>query len=538
MKYVLLALFFLPAMAYSQPGKTARLNILWITTEDMSPGHLGCYGGKVAKTPNIDQLAREGVRYTRAYSTAGVCSPSRNAIISGMYPTSIGGHNMRNYQEGTFAAAFQKGAPASYSIVPPEEMRCYPEFLRAAGYYCTNQDKQDYQLQSPVTVWDENSKTADWRGRAPGQPFFSIINFMDTHESQIFSRDDRPLTVDPAKVELLPFYQDTPVMRKDVARHLSNIEDMDRKVGEVIQKLKDDGLYDNTIIFFYSDHGDGLPYVKREIYDRGLRFPLIIRYPKAAGAGTVVNDLVSFVDFAPTVLSLAHIGIPGYMQGQAFAGAAKAKTPRKYIYAARDRMANKHDRVRAVGDGRFKYFKNYYPELPYYQDLLYRKQMKSIAEMLQLRDEGKLSELQMHWFRPNKPEEELFDTENDPHELKNLAGDPRYADKLKELREAHVQWIKDYGDLGAVDEKAIVQVWWNGRDEAPVTAAPAISVDRNKVTLSCLTNGASIGYKTRKDDKAWKVYTGPFTLQPGEQLQAVAQRIGFQQSEITEFKSK
>lgn len=525
-------------MAYSQPGKTARPNILWITTEDMSPGHLGCYGGKVAKTPNIDQLAREGVRYTRAYSTAGVCSPSRNAIISGMYPTSIGGHNMRNYQEGTFAAAFQKGAPASYSIVPPEEMRCYPEFLRAAGYYCTNQDKQDYQLQSPVTVWDENSKTADWRGRAPGQPFFSIINFMDTHESQIFSRDDRPLTVDPAKVELLPFYQDTPVMRKDVARHLSNIEDMDRKVGEVIQKLKDDGLYDNIIIFFYSDHGDGLPYVKREIYDRGLRFPLIIRYPKAAGAGTVVNDLVSFVDFAPTVLSLAHIAIPGYMQGQAFAGAAKAKTPRKYIYAARDRMANKHDRVRAVGDGRFKYFKNYYPELPYYQDLLYRKQMKSIAEMLQLRDEGKLSELQMHWFRPSKPEEELFDTENDPHELKNLAGDPKYADKLKELREAHVQWIKDYGDLGAVDEKAIVQVWWNGRDEAPVTAAPAISVDRNKVTLSCLTKGASIGYKTRKDDKAWKVYTGPFTLQPGEQLQVVAQRIGFQQSEITEFKSK
>ncbi len=526
-----------PGHGQSQTRDT-RPNILWITTEDMSPGHLGCYGGKIARTPNIDQLAKEGVRYTRAYSTAGVCSPSRNAIISGMYPTSIGGHNMRNYQGNAGAAAFSQGAPASYSIVPPEEMRCYPEFLRAAGYYCTNRDKQDYQLQSPVTVWDENSRTADWQGRADGQPFFSIINFMDTHESQIFSRDNQPLTVDPAKVALLPFYQDTPVMRKDVARHLSNIEDMDRKVGEVIQRLKDDGLYDNTIIFFYSDHGDGLPYVKREIYDRGLRVPLIIRYPHTAGAGTVVNDLVSFVDFAPTLLSLANVEIPGYMQGQAFAGAAKTGTPRKYIYAARDRVANKVDRVRAVGDGRFKYFKNYSPELPYYQDLLYRNQMKGIAEMLRLRDEGKLSGLQMHWFRPGKPEEELFDTENDPLELKNLADDPRYAAKLNELREAHYQWIKDFGDLGAIEEKSIVQVWWNGRNEPPLTAAPKITVDKNQVTLSCVTNGASIGYKTNKNDKAWRVYTGTFTLKPGEQVLAVAHRIGFQQSETAEFRSK
>ncbi len=275
-------------------------------------------------------------------------------------------------------------------------------------------------------------------------------------------------------------------MRKDVARHLSNIEDMDKKVGEIIQKLKDDGLYDNTIIFYYSDHGDCLPYVKRELYDRGLKVPLIIRYPKAQNGGTKNDELVSFVDFAPTILSLANIPIPKYLQGQAFLGSQKSKTPRKYIFAARDRMDAKVDRVRAVSDGRFKYLKNYMPELPYYQDLNYRKQMKGMAELLKLRDEGQLSGLQMHWFRPNKPVEELFDVKNDPYEVNNIANDPKYADKLKELRTQHEAWTKKYGDLGELSEKEIRAKWWNGKEQAPKTETPIITSKGGKTIISWL----------------------------------------------------
>lgn len=520
-----------------------RPNILWITNEDMSPQHLGCYGGKLAKTPNIDQLAREGVRYANAFSTAGVCAPSRNTLITGMYHTSIGGHNMRNFLPGSFNSPnFRSGAPfPSYSVLTPADVRAFPEFLRKAGYYCTNNYKQDYQFEAPETVWDESGSPpdrakADWRGRPDkNQPFFSVINLEDTHEGQLFARDNMPLTVKPEDVELLPFYQDTPTMRKDVARHLSNIEDMDRKVGEIIKRLKEDGLYDNTIIFYYSDHGDCLPYVKREIYDRGLRVPLVIRYPNAQNAGTIIDDLVSFVDFAPTLLSLANIPIPKFMQGQAFLGAQKSKTPRKYIFAARDRMDSEVDRVRAVFDGRFRYMKNYMPEKPYYQPLRYRMQIKGIAEMIKLRDEGKLTGLQMHWFRSNKPTEELFDLKNDPFEVNNIADDPKYASKLKELREQHEAWVKKYGDLGELSEKEILSKWWNGQQKAPKTETPSVKMVSNKATITCATAGASIGYKKHSSDKSWSVYSAPVKLAKGDSLIVQAYRIGFEKSEVVKI---
>lgn len=359
----------------------------------------------------------------------------------------------------------------------------------------------------------------------------------DTHEGQLFARDNMPLTVKPEDVELLPFYKDTPTMRKDIARHLSNIEDMDRKVGEIIEKLKEDGLYDNTIIFYYSDHGDGLPYVKREIFDRGLRVPLVIRYPNAQNAGSVVDELVSFVDFAPTLLSLVNITIPKYLQGQAFLGAQKAKTSRKYIFAARDRMDAKVDRVRAVSDGRFKYLRNYMPELPYYQDLNYRKQIKSMAELLKLRNEGQLSGLQLHWFRPNKPVEELFDVKNDPYEVNNIANDPKYADKLKELRQQHELWMKKYGDLGELSEKDIRIKWWNGKEQAPKTENPIVKLMESQVVISCQTSGASIGFKKHSADKSWSIYSIPLNIAKGDSLIVRAYRIGYEKSDVVKFKN-
>lgn len=521
------------------PKKTeikSKPNILWITCEDMSP-HLGSFGEKVAKTPNLDQLAKEGVRYTNVFSTAGVCAPSRNAIITGMYQTSIGGMHMRTSPLVTTFTSI----PA-YSAVIPEDVRCFPEFLRKQGYYCSNNNKQDYQFAPPQTVWDENGtppdpKKADWRGRKDkNQPFFSVINLLITHESQVFSRGQEPLLVRPEDVEVPSYYPDNEIIRTDIARFLTNVQRMDKQVGEIIQKLKDDGLYENTIIFFYSDHGDGLPFVKRELYDRGLKVPMIIRFPNAEKAGSVDNQLISFVDLAPTILSLANVRVPKYIQGQAFLGNQKAKMPRKYIYAARDRMDTEYDRVRAVSDGRYKYLKNYMPEKAYYQDIEYRLGQQSMKEILRLRDEGKLNEKQMYWFRKSKPKEELFDTKTDPNEYLNLVKNPKYQAKLVELRKKHQEWLNKYGDLGAIPEKELLAKWWNGKDKAPQTSPPLISTQRNKVSINCTNKGASIAYKKHWNDKSWEVYSKPFNVSNDDSLYVLTHRIGYLPSLIVKMK--
>ncbi|MBK8632168.1 MAG: sulfatase [Saprospiraceae bacterium] len=531
--YLCLALSF---QTSNDDFKKKHPNILWITVEDMSHQHLGCYGGKVTQTPFIDQLAKESMRYTNVFSTAGVCAPSRSAIITGMYQTSAGSHNMRTLNN----AATSKSSPVpGYSAVIPDDARCFPEYLRKAGYYCTNNEKQDYQFEAPVTVWDENSKTADWRGRkTKNQPFFSIINLMTTHESQVFMREKEPLTVDPKQVQLPPFYPDNEIIRTDVARFLTNVETMDKQVGEIIQKLKADGLYENTIIFFFSDHGDGLPFVKRELYDRGLKIPLLIRYPNGKDGGKVDDQLLSFVDFAPTILSLANIPIPKYIQGQAFLGKQKSKQKRQYIYAARDRMDTEYDRVRAVSDGRFKYLKNYMPEKPYYQDIQYRLSQKSMVEILRLRDEGKLDEVQMYWFRKTKPDEELFDVYADPYELHNLANEPQYQDKLMELRKQHLDWIKTYGDLGAIPEKELISKWWNGLNGPPKTQTPILEIKQGKIILSCVTKGASIAFKKHWNDKSWEIYDFPIQEIQGDSLYVVAHRIGYEQSDVVILKNE
>lgn len=528
-----IAIFISSAFFPHQIQHNLQPNILWITCEDLSP-HLGSYGEKVAKTPNLDQLAKEGTRYTNVFSTAGVCSPSRATLITGMYQTSIGAHQMRTLQ----TPATQQYSPVpSYSAMIPEQAHCFPEYLRKAGYYCTNNEKQDYQFVAPVTVWDENSATADWKGRKnKNQPFFSVINLMTTHESQVFMRDKEPLQIKPEDVEVPTYYPDNEIIRKDIARFLTNVQIMDKQVGEIIQKLKDDGLYDNTIIFFYSDHGDGLPFSKRELYNRGLKVPMIVRYPNNERGGTVDNQLISFVDLAPTILSLCNIPVPNYMQGQAFLGKQQAKVPRKYIYAARDRMDTELDRVRAVSDGRFKYLKNYMPEKPYYQDIKFRLGQNGMREILRLKEEGKLNEHQMYWFRNSKPNEELFDTKNDPNEYNNLANNPTYQAKLIELRTKHEEWLKKYGDMGAIPEKEMLAKWWNGKEKAPQTNTPTIKIEANKVYINCLTKGASIGFKNHWSDKSWNIYSKPFLLAKGDSIYAVAHRIGYEQSEMIKMK--
>ncbi len=362
---------------------------------------------------------------------------------------------------------------------------------------------------------------------------------MTTHESQVWARSKEPLLVDLDKVIVPPYYPDVPEVRKDIARHLSNVMVMDKQVGEILQQLNDDGLEDNTIVFFYSDHGDGLPYVKRELYDRGLRVPLIIRFgknltslnPFPSRHGVVDDQLVSLVDLAPTILSLIGKKIPEHMQGQAFLGPEKER-PRKYIHAARDRMDSEYDRVRAIRDNRFLYLRNYMPEKPFYQNIGYRLQQPMMVKILEMKDQGKLNEVQLNWFRQNKPTEELYDCVKDPFQFNNLANDAKYKQTLIKMRKAFDDWISTVGDLSEMEESAMVKRWWNNEDQPPITESPEIKKMNNQIELSTGTPGASIGFKfTWKDN--WQVYTGPVDISSQDSLYVIAQRIGYGKSKMT-----
>lgn len=535
-------LIFISNSSFAQQGSeikhSNRPNILWITCEDMSL-HLSSFGEKNIRTPNLDALAEDGVKYSNVYTCAGVCAPSRNGIITAMYPQSIGGDNMRNYQPGKKGQEItnSKILP-SYSIVPPPYLKCFPEYLRKENYYCTNNPKEDYQFEAPITTWDESSNTAHWRNRPAGSPFFSVFNLAVTHESQLWLRDSLALEVDPASVNVPSYYPDNKETRYAIARQLSNVLEMDRQAGAIIKELKDSGLYENTIVFFFSDHGDGLPYVKREILERGLHIPLIIKFPNKLNAGKIDDQLISAIDVGPTVLSLAGIPIPKYMSGQAFLGDQKAE-PRKYIFAARDRMDEEVDRVRTVFDGRFQYIHNYMPEKPSYQNIAYRLQIPMMKKIIELKDSGKLSTLQMRWFQ-KKAADELYDLKSDPNQYNNLASNPAFASKLGSLKKVYENWINEVGDLHELPEIELRNKMWGGGTSAPETALPELIKIKNGYLITCSTQGASIGYIIKRDAKTdlkkkdnWKIYQHEvLVLNKGDRIMIKAHRIGFSPSEL------
>jgi len=522
----------------AEETKTQRPNILWVSCEDISPD-LGCYGDSYAVTPNIDKLAAEGVRYTNAYTHAGVCAPVRSGIITGMYPTTIGTQYMRC-----------KG-------VPPTAVKCFTEYLRAAGYYCSNNSKTDYQFDPPMTAWDQSSRKAHWRNRPEGQPFFSVMNLTISHESQNWPKKGEKLTHNPAEAIIPPYYPDTPVVRENLARYYDNVTKMDEQAGEILRQLQEDGLADSTIVWFWSDHGRGLPRCKRWIYDSGIRVPLVIRVPEklrsiampkkpeAVKPGTINDEMVAFIDFAPTMLSLAGVKIPAHIQGQAFLGGQKTK-PREYIFAARDRMDETYDLIRAVRDKRFKYIRNYMPYLTRGQDIEYMNRMPIMQEMRRLNAAGKLKGPQRQYFEETKPVEELYDTQKDPHEVNNLAGDPNYKDVLERMRKVHNKWVEETGDIGLIPEPVFDEmkrpggVWRKTAD--PEIIVLSSRQDTVKIKLTCATPGASIAYKFRKapdKDSGWRLYneTLSIVLAAGRtELVAKACRIGFKDSNEVRFK--
>lgn len=428
----------------------ARPNILWISCEDIS-ANLGCYGDPDASTPRLDQLATEGVRYARAFATIGVCAPARSTIITGMYPPSIGTQHMRC--RGTL----------------PEAARCFTEYLREAGYYCTNNVKTDYNFKPPRDTWDESSKTAHWRKRRPGQPFFAVFNFTTSHESQIrlpeaqYQERTKDFTAserhDPAKAPLPPYHPDVPEARRDWARYYDMITYMDKQVGGVLAELEADGLSEETIVFYFSDHGAGMPRSKRWLYDSSTRVPFLVRFPRGlrglapSGPGTVSDRLISLVDVGPTVLSLTGVAVPKHMQGRAFLG-AQATAPREYVHGFRDRMDERTDCLRSVRDARFKYIRNFHPERPWFheQHLSYGYEMPTLRAWQRLSEEGKLSGPRAIFMARTKPTEELYDTAADPWEIENLAARPEHQATLERLRGELRRWQREIIDLGFLPE--------------------------------------------------------------------------------------
>jgi hypothetical protein len=408
-----------------------------------------------------------------------------------------------------------------------------------------------------MTAWDESSRKAHWRNRPKGQPFFAVINLGVSHESRSWPKKGEKLVHDPGQAVVPPYYPDSPVVRENLARYYDNVTKMDEQAGEILRQLEEDGLADSTIVWFWGDHGRGLPRGKRWIYDSGIRIPLIIRVPKklrksampkepaAVKPGTVNDELMAFIDFAPTMLSLAGVKIPAHIQGQAFLGGQKARR-REYIFAARDRMDEAYDLIRAVRDKRYKYIRNYMPHVTRGQDIEYMNRMPTMKEMRRLNAEGKLKGPQMQYFEPTKPVEELYDTQSDPHEVKNLADDPKYKAVLSRMRNVHDKWVRETGDIGLIPEPEFDEMKRPG-GQWQKTADPEFIVssrkqDRVSIKIVCATPGASIAYKFRTTptkESSWKLYNETLSIVLASDRAVVvakACRIGFRDSNEVKFK--
>jgi arylsulfatase A-like enzyme len=448
MKKLLTRLILLSLIgSISCAGKQSLPNILWITSEDNGP-HLGCYGDQYATTPNLDALAQKGLIYTRAISNAPVCAPARTTIISGLYPPSTGSEHMRSM------------------VNLPSDFQFYPTYLRELGYYCTNNSKQDYNLRATKEAWHESSRSAHWKNRPKGSPFFAIFNFTVSHESQIRKRPHKAVH-DPNKVRVPAYHPDHPAVRQDWAQYYDKITEMDVMVGNKLEELKEAGLEEDTIIFYYGDHGSGMPRSKRWPYFSGLNVPLIVHIPEKYKdlqpseykAGGRTDRRVGFIDLAPTLLSLAGKKPPAHFQGKAFLGKYNAK-PREYNYGFRGRMDERYDMVRTVVGERYIYIRNYMPHKLYGQHVGYMFITPTTQVWKQLYDDGKLNEAQSHFWK-TKPAEELYDLYKDPDEVNNLltTGDCScdHKDTLQKMRKALKEHTAEIRDVGFLPEGEIHQ---------------------------------------------------------------------------------
>ncbi len=503
-------------------------NILLLVAEDLSP-RLGGYGDPVADTPSLDALAAQAVRYTRAYTTAGVCAPSRAALITGQHQISFAAQHMRT----------SSGPLGPYLARPGPEVRAFPELLRQAGYYTFTDRKLDYQFSGvtagsgPFSIWDaEGAADTAWRQRRGRQPFFGMINFLETHESGVMRPTGPPhsdthqqtqqmrqafglvakAVTEPARVILPPYYPDLPEVRRDLARHYDNIHRMDQRVGRILGELATDGLLHNTVVIWTSDHGDGLPRAKRELYESGLRVPLLVRLPAAlrqqhntAAPGATDTRLVSFVDLAPTILTLAGVPRPPYLHGHNI-----FQSQRRHIFAGRDRIDEVTDRQRAVSDGEFKYIHSWHPGVAGGHALAYRDNLDMVRAMRRAYLAEELNPAQQRWFQPAGTEQ-LYHLPSDPHELTNLAMEPQYQAHKARLQDVLQHFLLHIGDTGAIAEAQLRESLLL-EDAIPQTPPPQVRLGGSSIRLTHPL-GSSTGYRFAGEDP-WRLYTG--TLQTAD----------------------
>ncbi len=420
-----------------------RPNILWITSEDNGP-HLGCYGDEYSVSPNLDALAARGMRYTRASSNAPVCAPARTTVISGIYPPSTGSEHMRS------------------EAVLPGSMKMFPVYLRELGYYCTNASKEDYNLVKTGQVWDESSNKGHWKNRAEGQPFFAVFNATISHESQIRNAiDEKNRIHDPAKVRVPAYHPDTPEVRKDWAQYYDRITMMDAELGRRLGEIEEAGLAEDTIIFYWGDHGSGMPRNKRWPYNSGLNVPFIVHFPEKwkhlapdeyVGGGAS-ERLIGFVDLAPTMLSLVGVEPKAWMQGHAFAGEFETAKP-EFSFGFRGRMDERVDLVRSVMNERYVYLRQYMPHRIYGQYIQYMFQTPTTQVWHDLYQAGKLNETQQRFWE-RKPAEELYELSTDRDEVVNLVGSLEHQGILVKMRSAHEAWEREIRDVGFLPEAEV-----------------------------------------------------------------------------------
>ena len=419
---------------------------------------MSCYGDTVITTPNIDAMAARGVRFDRAYMPAPVCSPTRSALITGMYQTSIGAHEHYSSFRIWRGNEMETWHPNHLGV------RTLPEIFKAAGYYTFNEGKNHYNFVfSNEDLYDQKGENgfkgaqdgSEWTGRGEDQPFFGQIQLRGG------KRGDAPQKVDPADVPVPPYYPDHPIYRREIAHHYDTILKMDEILGDIIQRLKEDGLYENTVVFFFSDHGMKLARHKQFCYEGGIRVPFVAAGP-GLPQGQVRDDLVSGIDISAATLTLAGIPVPDHMHGKDLFDPA---FHRDYVIAARDRCDFTLDRIRAVVGKRYKLIRNFMTDRPYLQPQ-YRDEWDSIQLLKQLYKEGKLNEVQARFVSDERPAEELYDLETDPHETVNLVHSWKreHAEALAELRTVLYKWIIETDDKGRYPEsdealKAVIDRW-------------------------------------------------------------------------------
>tara|TARA_R110000751_G_scaffold117001_1_gene217108 strand:- start:34032 stop:35903 length:1872 start_codon:yes stop_codon:yes gene_type:complete len=449
-------------------------NILWVSCEDITT-MLGCYGDVNASTPNLDKFAKKSILFSNAFSTAPVCSPARSSIITGYYATTIGTQHLRS------------------EVDIPNVIKPFPKYLREIGYYAVNNYKEDYNFTEDE-LWSDSSKNAHWKNREKDQPFFSVFNLGITHQSGIFGNDsiyngriDKYLgdieKIDPETLVLPSYYPDSPVIRKLWARYYTNVAIMDYQFGQILKELKGDGLEDNTIVIFFSDHGTGMPRSKRALYDSGLKIPMLVHIPQKLAVkfnrspGTIDDQMVSFIDFAPTMLEIAGIDKPETWPGHAFISNKEvAKTP--YVFATSDRVDEGYEMTRSIRTKEYRYVRNFFPFSPLLQPNFYTDQSAIMVELEKFRNSPGLTQEQLTLFAKNRMPEELYDVQKDPDETYNLAYDPTFQKTIKIMRGRLKDEMMKSFDTGLMPEPEMIRLSANSTPYAIAHDPSVLPIER------------------------------------------------------------